>query len=95
MPTWFIQHIGSRAMHDGWDIVDGCELMFVDHFANDNDLADALHEGGIVGVAKYYYEKDDDNENCNSNTYEGLYNPPGIALDPPAARGEISWVPPP
>ena len=50
MPTWFIQRVGALAMRDGRYLAGGDELLFVDRFANKNDFADALHEGGITGV---------------------------------------------
>ena len=50
MPTWFIQRVGALAMRDGRYLAGGDEPLFVDCFANKNDFADALHEGGITGV---------------------------------------------
>ena len=39
-------------------------------------------------------EKDNDNDDDDSNTNEYPDNPPGISLEPSAARSEISIVPP-
>ena len=63
IPTWVIQHVEARAMCDGWDLADGNEPMFIDHFTNKNDFSAALHEGGIAGVAQDGNHKDNDNDN--------------------------------
>ena len=67
-------------MSDGWDIADGNEPMFIDRFTNKNDFSDALHEGGITGVAQDDNDKDNDNDNDNSNTNEDPDNPNGIFI---------------
>ena len=47
MPTWVIQRVEALAINDVWDLPKGYEPLFVDRFANDNDFAASLHEGGI------------------------------------------------
>ena len=81
-------------MRGGQDLDDSDEPLFVERFANENDFAVALHEGGIVGVAQEANDQDNDNDNENRNTNEYANDTPGIALENAAARREISGVPP-
>ena len=64
-------------------------------FLNENYFYAALHEGGIAGVLQYNYDQDDNNYNYNSNMDEYPDKTSGISLQPAAARGEITGVPPP
>ena len=57
-------------MCDGRDLADNNEPLFIYRFSNKNDVAAALHEGGIVGVAQDDDEQDNDNDDENSNTNE-------------------------
>ena len=54
-------------MHNGRDIADGNEPLFVDRFSNENDFTDALHEGSIEGVAQDDDDQDSDNDDANRN----------------------------
>ena len=95
MSTWVIQRVEALSMHDGRDLADRNEPMFVDQFSNENDFADSLRDGGIAGVAQDNHKQDNNNEYFCSNTDEDIYKPRGIYLDLAAACGKISGFTPP
>ena len=75
MPTCVIQIIETLTMRDRRDLDNGDELLFVDRFANENDFAATLHEGGITGVAQENNKKGDDNDN-GQRTRQPSWNSP-------------------
>ena len=85
-PNWVIQRGEALAVCDRRDIANNDEPMFVDWFSNKNYFAAALHEGGITGVEQDKNDRDKENDDDDSNTYENPYKPPVIALDTAAAR---------
>ena len=95
MSAWVIQRVEALSVHDGRDLADSNEPMFVDQFSNEDDFADSLRDGGITGVAQDNHEQDNNNEDFCSNTDEDIDKPCGISLDPAAARGKISGFTPP
>ena len=102
MLTWFIQNVEALATRYGWDMDDGDEILFVDRFSKENDFSAALYEGGIERVVQDdKQDVDDDNGKTDEKQEPSSTNPkykddpPGIALNPTASRGEISGVLPP
>ena len=94
IPTWSIQPVEALSISYGKNLANGDKPLFVDFFANENDFAAALHEGGITGVVKDENDQDENNDDDDSNMDEDPDKPPGIALEGTASRGTISGVPP-
>ena len=95
MPTWVIQKFEALDMCCRWYLANNDEQLFFDRFSNENCFAAALHEDEIAGVVQDNNEQDNDNVYGDRNINEDLDNLPGIYIDPTAACGEISGVPPP
>ena len=90
-----LSSVEALVIREGWYLADKYEPLFFERFANNNYFAAALHEDGIARVVQDNGEQDDDNDDDNINTNEDPDDPPGIALEPESARGEIEGVPPP
>ena len=82
-------------MRDRWDLADGDEPLFVYRFANENDFAATLHEGGIVVVAQDDDDQDDSNDDDSSNIDEDPDEPPLSSLETSEPHREIVGVIPP